>query len=110
MKPSGSTGPTMPDLEELQRLAALRAKGFALPVPVGGTAVMFVPNPMADPHIEWSLRYAGDLNDSHAGRFSAAAIVEGYAYLLSREINMTEATRRLRVLRAALRTALEELK
>jgi hypothetical protein len=80
-----------------------KAPSFALPVPVGGAAVMFVSDPRHDPHIEWSLRYAQNLNDSHAGRFSAAAIVESFDYLLSSNINMAEATRRLRLLRAAVR-------
>jgi hypothetical protein len=79
------------------------AEDFTLPIKVGGSAVMFAPNPKADPHIEWSLRYSEHLNDPRAGRFSAAAVVESFAYLLSDSINMAEATRRLRVMRAAVR-------
>lgn len=79
------------------------AEQFTLPIKVGGNAVMFAPNPKADPHIEWTLRYSRDLNDPQAGRFSAAAVVESFAYLLSDSINMTEATRRLRVMRATVR-------
>lgn len=76
---------------------------YSLTVPVGGGAVMFVPNPRSDPHIEWSLRYARDLNNPDAGRFSAAACIESFDYLLSSNINMTEATRRLRIMRAAIK-------
>ncbi len=36
-------------------------------------------------------------------RFLAASVIESFDYLLSSNINMTEATRRLRVLRAAVR-------
>jgi hypothetical protein len=78
---------------------------YTLNVPTGGGAVMFIVNPMADPHIEWMLRYGRDLNPSEAGRFSAASIVDSFDYLLSENINMTEATRRLRLLRAARRAA-----
>lgn len=81
------------------------AEQFTLPIPVGDGAVMFAANPKADPHIEWMLRYGSDLNDPKAGRFSAAALVESYAYLLSGNITMTEATRRLRLLRAKVRAA-----
>jgi hypothetical protein len=76
---------------------------FTLAIKVGGSACMFAPNPKADPHIEWSLRYSDHLNDPRCGRFSAAAVVESFAYLLSDQINMTEATRRLRLMRAAVR-------
>lgn len=76
---------------------------FVIVVPVGGNAVMFAPNPMADPTAEWCLRYSLDLNNPLAGRYSSAAIVESFDYLLSEQINMTEATRRLRLLRAARR-------
>lgn len=80
-----------------------RIVGPTIMIPVGGGAVMTAVNPGADPHIEWSLRYSSDLNDPKGGRFSAADVVESYAYLLSASISMTEATRRLRVLRAAVR-------
>ena len=76
---------------------------YVTQVPTGGNAVMSIVNPMADPHIEWSLRYADNLASS---RFSAASLVESYDYLLSQNINMTEATRRLRLLRAARRAVI----
>jgi hypothetical protein len=79
---------------------------YTLTVPTGGGAVMFIVNPASDPHIGWMLRYAGDLNQPQAGRFSAASIIDSFDYLLSGHIAMTEATRRLRALRAARRSAL----
>ena len=65
------------------------------------TAVMTVSLPGCDPHLEWSLRYG----NPEAVRFSAAAVVESFDYLLSGHINMAEATRRLRILRAAVRNS-----
>jgi hypothetical protein len=62
---------------------------------------MTVSLPGADPHLEWSLRYG----DPMAVRFLAASVIESFDYLLSDNINMTEATRRLRVLRAAVRAS-----
>lgn len=74
---------------------------LAVPVQVGGGATMFIENTKADPPIEWLLRYSRDLNDARAGRFSAAAVVDSYTYLLSRNITTAEAIRRLRLLRTA---------
>lgn len=79
-----------------------RAFGPTLLVPIGTTGVMTVSTPGADPHLEWSLRYGSP----EAVRFQAASVVESFDYLLSSNINMTEATRRLRVLRAAVRAHL----
>lgn len=75
--------------------------GPLLMVQTGGGSVMFVSRPDADPHLEWSLRYGSP----DAVRFQAAAVVESFDYLLSDNINMTEATRRLRLLRAAIARA-----
>jgi hypothetical protein len=75
-----------------------RIVGPTLMVPTGGSAVMTVSLPGADPHLEWSLRYGSP----EAVRFLAASVVESFDYLLSDHINMTEATRRLRILRAAI--------
>lgn len=76
-----------------------RIVGPTLMVPTGGSAVMTVALPGCDPHLEWSLRYGSP----EAVRFSAASVIESFDYLLSNNINMTEATRRLRLLRAAVR-------
>jgi len=84
----------------------MKAAAKTLNVPVGDGARMCIVNPLADPHIEWLLRYSNNLNAPEAGRFSAAELVNNYDYLLSDHINMTEATRRLRLLRAARRAAL----
>lgn len=83
-----------------------RIVGPTLMVPTGGAAVMTVALPGADPHLEWSLRYGSP----EAVRFLAASVIESFDYLLSSNVNMTEATRRLRVLRAALRARLEGTK
>lgn len=90
----------------------MRDTGYAIRVPTGGNAVMTIPNPWGDPHIEWSLRYSRDLNDSSgrhggAGRFTAAEILASFDYLVSDAITMKEATRRLRVLRHARDAALK---
>jgi hypothetical protein len=77
------------------------AEQLTVPIHVGGGAMMFIENTKADPRIEWLLRYSRDLNDPQAGRFSAAAVVESYTYLLSRNISTAEAIRRLRLLRTA---------
>ena len=82
------------------------SQNYTLRVETGGGAVMTIVNPMCDPHIEWMMRYGRDLNPSEAGRFSAASLIESYDYLLSGAINMTEATRRLRLLRAARRSSI----
>src|SRR5687768_8313542 len=60
---------------------------YTLRVPTGDGAVMFIVNPASDPQIGWMLCHASDLNQSRAGRFSAAAIIESFDYLLSANIN-----------------------
>jgi hypothetical protein len=80
-------------------MAEPRIVGPTLMVPTGGDAVMTVSLPNADPHLEWSLRYGSP----EVVRYLAASVIESFDYLLSSHINMTEATRRLRVLRAAVR-------
>lgn len=78
---------------------------FTKQVDVGDGAVMTIVDPRSDPHIEWMLRYAGDLNEPSAGRFSAASLIASYDYLVSGHISMQEATRRLRLMRIARRAA-----
>lgn len=80
---------------------AERDTSYAIRVPTGGGVVMAMPNVWGDPHIEWMLRYARDLNDPKAGRFTAAEIVASFDYLVSEAITMKEATRRLRLMRKA---------
>ena len=68
-------------------------------VDCGAGAVMSIvePRSLEDGGVEWRLRYS----DPAAVRFAAASLIESYDYLISDEITMTEATRRLRLLRAA---------
>lgn len=71
-------------------------------VALGDGAVMVIPdpNPGDGRHpIEWALRYG----KPDAVRYQAAELIDSYDYLLSGNINMTEATRRLRLLRKARR-------
>ena len=66
-------------------------------VDCGDGAVMFLADPAAEPDggAEWQMRYG----DPESVRFGVAAILSSYDYLLSDEISMMEATRRLRLLR-----------
>lgn len=75
------------------------ADGASAMVAMGDGAFMSIINPQsfADGGIEWKLRYG-----SAAGvALSAASLIASYDYLLSSAISMKEATRRLRLLRAA---------
>jgi hypothetical protein len=68
-------------------------------VHLGDGAFASIVNPYCENHIEWQLRYGMP----HVVRYVAASLVESYDYLLSPDIDMKEATRRLRVLRQARR-------
>ena len=81
---------------------------YTLTVAVGEGAVHFIANPVADPHVEWMLRYGsadGLSNPRNSAKLAAASVLNGFDYLISRHISMKEATRRLRLLRAARRSA-----
>jgi hypothetical protein len=52
--------------------------------------------PGVEQTLDWSLRYATNVEPF---RYSAAAVIGSYDYLLSGGITMAEATRRLRLLR-----------
>lgn len=67
----------------------------------GGGAVSRIPDPAAnaDGGLDWCLRYS----DPTRVRFIAASVVDSFEYIISPEINMAEATRRLRQMRAAYR-------
>lgn len=71
-------------------------------VDCGDGAFMSIINPQSfeDGGLEWRLRYG----NPDAVRYIAAAVVESYDYLCSSEINMKEAIRRLRLLRAGRAT------
>jgi len=75
------------------------ADGMTAVVSMGGGAFATVINPQsfAEGGPEWVMRYG----NPEGIRYSVASILESYDYLLSGNINMTEATRRLRLLRAA---------
>lgn len=66
-------------------------------VDCGGGAVMSFPKRNADGSVVWHLTYG----NAEAVKHVSASIIESYAYLLSAEISMKEATRRLRLLRKA---------
>lgn len=79
------------------------ANGYCTHLRVGDTPAstyqMAFPNPVSDPHLGWALAHA----ESRAASLSAASALETFDHLLSDQINMEEATRRLRLLRAARR-------
>lgn len=90
---------------------------FFMTVEVGEGAVHFIANPNADPHLEWVLRYGRKFGTEEQraevlGRaeMAAATVLDGFDYLLSDNINMKEATRRLRLMRTAHRTAITQPK
>ena len=68
-------------------------------VHVGDSAYMSIGNPWHDSGIEWQLRYGA----ADTVRYSAASLIASYDYLLSSNITMAEAARRLRILRQARR-------
>lgn len=73
-------------------------------VDCGDGAVMSMVNPYSDDSVEWGLRYGNPVRM----RFVAASVIESYDYLLSGEIPMKEATRRLRLLRQRRRDLREQ--
>lgn len=68
----------------------------------GDGAVMTIVDPRSfeDGGIGWKLRYG----NPDGVRYTAASLIDSYDYLLSSEITMKEAGRRLRLLRAGRRT------
>lgn len=73
-------------------------------VDVGDRARMTIINPLsfADGGLEWQLRYG----DPIRVRYIAAEAIASYDYLLSANINMKEAARRLRLMRKARKNLL----
>lgn len=90
---------------------AIAANRSTISVPVGDGAFHFIANP-ADDSLEWKLRYYTNLQDGNAGRIAlaAASVLSSYDYLCSASITMKEATRRLRLIRAARRDALSQMR
>lgn len=78
-------------------------EGLTISVEHGGGAVSSIPDPRAIPDgdLAWRLRYA----DPRAVRLIAASVVDSFDHLLSDDIDMAEATRCLRQMRAARRSA-----
>lgn len=74
---------------------------ITLEVEVGDGATMCITDPLAyeDGGPEWISRYG----NIELHRYQIASMIESYDYLLSDLINMTEAVRRLRIMRAARR-------
>lgn len=73
------------------------ADGMALEVDLGDGAwsTIIDPRSFEDGGLEWTLRYGC----AEIVRFTAASAISSYDYLLSGEITMKEATRRLREMR-----------
>lgn len=80
--------------EDAEALDPLRIMKY---VEVGDGAVMTIPDrrSYADGGPEWVSRYG----DIAFYRYAIASLLESYAYLLSPEINLAEARRRLGVMR-----------
>jgi|SRR5690606_31557482 len=85
--------------------AALDAAGRTVAVSMGGGAYSTIINPLSFEQggPEWVMRYG----NPETIRYSVASLLETFDYLLSDSINMTEATRRLRIMRA-VRRALQQ--
>lgn len=73
------------------------ARDCIINVECGGGAIMSMVNPYSDDNCEWSLRYG----NVERMRFCAASVISSYDYLLSSNISMKEAVRRLRLMRCA---------
>ena len=83
------------------------ADGMTIHVPVeNGEAVMDIADPRSfeDGGLEWVMRYG----DVESIRYTVASLLSSYDYLLSGEITMKEATRRLRVMRQYRRAACQQ--
>lgn len=81
------------------------ADGMTAIVDVGDGAVMEIINPQSfmSGGPEWVMRYG----NPEPIRYTVACLLESYDYLMSGCINMEEATRRLRLMRAARRHLME---
>tara|TARA_B100002003_G_scaffold198147_1_gene188737 strand:- start:2983 stop:3282 length:300 start_codon:yes stop_codon:yes gene_type:complete len=90
----------------MTRAETLRA--LTMQVDHGGGAFGTMPDPaaFADGGLGWCLTYATQHHNCH---LQAASVVDTFDYLLSENINMTEATRRLRQMRAARRERIRAL-
>lgn len=80
------------------------ADGMCIDISMGDGAFDTIINPQSFENggPEWTCRYGNVENI----RYAVAGLLETYDYLLSDAINMTEATRRLRIMRAVRRASL----
>jgi hypothetical protein len=80
------------------------ADGMTIEISMGGGAYSTIINPQsfANGGPEWVMRYG----NPESIRYTVASLLETFDYLLSRNINMAEATRRLRIMRAVRRAAI----
>jgi hypothetical protein len=84
---------------------------FFMTVEVGDGAAHFITNPNAEPHLQWMLRYGRQFgNDLQTAEMAAATVLSGFDYLLSDNINLKEATRRLGLMRKAHQAAITQPK
>lgn len=83
------------------------ADGMTSPVQCGNDAIMDIIDPRSFEHggPEWVMRYG----NPESIRYTVASLLESYDYLLSDNINMAEATRRLRLMRAARRECVNDI-
>lgn len=77
---------------------------LAIDVECGDGAAMSIvyPHSFSNGGISWRLRYG----NADSVRHVAASLIDSYDYLLSEEITMKEAVRRLRLMRQSRRAAL----
>lgn len=82
------------------------ADGMVIDISMGGGAVVSIINPQSFEYggPEWVCRYG----NVEGIRYAVAGLLDSYDYLLSGAINMTEATRRLRLMRAVRRAVLTQ--
>lgn len=84
------------------------SENLTLHINHGGGASGTIPNPQcyADGGVVWQLNYG----NCEQARWPAASIIDTFSYLISTEINMKEATRRLAQFRRAYREAIRDAK
>jgi len=92
----------MADMDKTQH----PADGMTEEVEIGGGAVMTIINPQSFENggPEWVMRYGSP----ESIRFSVAGLLGNYDALLSDNINAKEAIRRLRLMRAARKSLMDE--
>ena len=98
--------PTPPARPQTKSLHGHPADGMTSHVDCGDGAWMTIIDPRSfhDGGLEWTLRYTDAKDTKHV----AASVIASYDYLLSGAISMAEATRRLKLLRAARRECVND--